>query len=480
MLQRLTIALIVCASLHLAAVAADPTPADGLDFADVARWEFDTVRLADGRVLEGLIRSEDRGFVHFWRIERPPGEPLHVVGMRVAAEEVERVQRLASAQRLELSSRLRAHLVRARIEAQRADAVVLDARSVDGEIVHEYRGPWFLLRSAAGEEVTRQTVVRLEQIFAAFTQVLPPRQVPEDLPQIDLFASAEQYREQLQNIGIEVDHPALFLAQRQTVLAVSDLGRYADEVAEVRRHHQALEEQYDDLVATLPARLREEDRRLEQQGVPAKERRRITQLTRRKLQAQVETLEEELAASKRRNEARFDELTRASYARLYHEAWHAYLESFVYPQARYDVPRWLNEGLAQIFETAQFDAGTLRIDAPDHERLAQLQADLSSASPLALANVVAANDARFLVGKGQSREASGRHYLYAWGLTYHLAFERVIGTLALDEYLRATNKDSPVVARFERFVGQPLPEFESQWRAAMLSLGKGGEGAGNP
>ena len=41
----------------------------------------------------------------------------------------------------------------------------------------------------------------------------------------------------------------------------------------------------------------------------------------------------------------------------------------VYNPATHDVPRWLNEGLAQVFEGGQLESGSLRIDAPDRVKL---------------------------------------------------------------------------------------------------------------
>ena len=72
------------------------------------------------------------------------------------------------------------------------------------------------------------------------------------------------------------------------------------------------------------------------------------------------------------NEAAFERATRQLFQTLYHEAFHAYVGNFVYPPAGKDhpdcpgeLPRWLNEGMAQVFETAIFEAGELRIGHAD-------------------------------------------------------------------------------------------------------------------
>ena len=155
------------------------------------------------------------------------------------------------------------------------------------------------------------------------------------------------------------------------------------------------------------------------------------------------------------------------FARLNHEAFHAYLDMFVYPHDQHHVPRWLNEGLAQVFETGQLDGDSLRIDAPDRDRLARLQQDLAT-QPLPLAQLLTAQEREFLGPHGDG--SSQRHYLYAWGLAYHLAFqENLLGTARLDQYVTpAAQKLSPV-ARFEGLVNQPLPSFEQRWREAIAA-----------
>jgi hypothetical protein len=85
--------------------------------------------------------------------------------------------------------------------------------------------------------------------------------------------------------------------------------------------------------------------------------------------------------------------------------------------------------------------------------------------------VLAAEHRSFLVAHGSGREASTRHYAYAWGLAHYLTFERlVLGTAALDEFVDPRASSLPARERFERLVGQPLNQFEPQWRQYILSL----------
>jgi hypothetical protein len=130
------------------------------------------------------------------------------------------------------------------------------------------------------------------------------------------------------------------------------------------------------------------------------------------------------------------------------------------------VPRWLNEGLAQVFETGQLDGDSLRIDAADRQRLARLRSDLAQ-QPLSLAHVLSAEEREFL--GPHSSSSSQRHYLYAWGLAHYIAFEQnLLASPRLDEYVASSARQLDPIIRFEKLIGQPLAEFEKRWRAAML------------
>src|SRR5690606_37718104 len=118
------------------------------------------------------------------------------------------------------------------------------------------------------------------------------------------------------------------------------------------------------------------------------------------------------------------------------ETFHAYLDDYVYPEKQFDVPRWLNEGLAQIFEAGLLEADILRIDAPSAERLAKLQADLRGRQSLHIGDLLAADQTAFLVPHADRGQTSQRHYLYSWGLAWYLTFDQsLLGTERLNRYV---------------------------------------------
>ena len=183
----------------------------------------------------------------------------------------------------------------------------------------------------------------------------------------------------------------------------------------------------------------------------------------KELEATLSTNRERLRSA----EEKFSAVTGNMFRSLAHESFHAWLDTHVYPHDEHDVPRWLNEGLAQVFESGQLDGDSLRLDAPDRGRLAALREDLSSGQPLPLAQLLMASERQFL-----GPHAGGtpqRHYLYAWGLAHYLTFHHnLLATGKLDKYVAQSSRELNPIARFESLTGQPLGEFESAWRAAML------------
>ena len=135
------------------------------------------------------------------------------------------------------------------------------------------------------------------------------------------------------------------------------------------------------------------------------------------------------------------------------------------------MPRWLSEGLAQIFETGQLDGDTLRVDAPEAGRLRRLQADLAGAKPLTIQDVLTADERAFLAAHAGG--GAERQYLYSWGLAWYLTFEEnLLGRTEVYRVLAEPQQSNPATS-FARLVNRPLTKFESTWREAMLALKAG-------
>jgi hypothetical protein len=456
---------------------AEPTskPAPALPSAPAeppaAAWKLERVTLTDGKTYDGLVTVERPAEIEFIEVHQPAGKPMYLVVRSIDRKSIGTWTRLSSEQRADLATRIEGFRHRALIEAGRMEDLRLTAIRRDRTVSWKYQGDWFSLESTADEQMTRQSIVRIEQLFTAFRQILPPRLVPQTRLQILLFGETAEYREFLGGRGLDMQNPAFFAADFNLVAAGSDMNRFVTELDRVHREHQKLREKYGRLLAETPGRLKELNEKLRKAGLTDEERQKISVAEQRKWKDEVATLEARIKAAERRNANRFQEVTGEMFGRLAHESFHAYLENFVYPRSSSEVPRWLNEGLAQTFEAGLLDGDSLRVDAPGARILARLKSDLSGPNPLPLAELLTADANRFISTHRGDAAQSSRLYLYSWGLAYFLDFEQpLLGTKELERYVSLNTTSQSEIERFEELVGMPLPKFQERWREVMLGL----------
>lgn len=410
--------------------------------------------------------------IDFAEIVQRPGKPTFAFIRGIDAAQVAKTELLPPAEHAELVRKFHEYRHKAPIEAGRMEEVKLAPLEEDSHSYQSYRGSWFTLLSTADEESTRRCVVRMEQIFRAYRTLLPPRQKRTQNEQeltIYLYSSLDEYRQRLRTLDLNLNAPAIYSARHHQILAGGEMAHYAHRLAEVRKEMKDLETRYDKLdkdFAVSLARLSDE---LRTKGFSKDEVTQELQLRKTDWKNERAAVMARMAEQDRRNLARFSEVTREMFARLYHEAFHAYLDSHVYPQGSHHVPTWLHEGLAQVFEGGQLEGDSLRIDAPDRDRLKLLLADLNSNDPLPLARLLVAEERTFAGDHGG--RASERHYLYAWGLSYYLVTEKnLLGSSALDEFVSQQSATLSPTVRLEKLVHQPLEKFEAQWREKLQKL----------
>ena len=430
-------------------------------------WPMERLVVRSNREYHGLLLEKSAQQLEFAEIVRPRGKPMYAIIHAIPAERVLSYDRLQGGERAKLQERFQALRNRALIEAGRMEAVQLNTVQRDGVDQLRYDGPWFTMFSAADEQTTRRCIVRIEQTFRAYRQLLPPRIKRAASFQIVLYGSNSEYRAALDRWQVDIVHPAFYSPERNVIVAGTDLDRFAVELAKSVEENERTLKQLRSLKSSHEQTLAQVAAEMKQTGFTPDDIALEIGSRRSAWKKQQAALETEIEKVEDRNAGKFDEVSRAMFRRLHHEAFHAYLENYVYPHDEFDVPRWLNEGLAQVFEHAQLDADTLRVDAPSRELLPKLQADLKN-QPLSLKELLSSDDS--LVAAHRNNEATRRRYLYAWGLAYYLAFHRSgLGTNEFEAYIAKDGARSPV-ARFERYVGLPLTEFEQQWRKEMLQL----------
>ncbi len=436
-------------------------------------WPLEQVTTKDGHVYRGLIVDPmGQNAIEFIEINRPKGKPMYLVILPIERSTIANIRRSTETEREVLRKRIQSLRMHAQIEALAMESVALSKVEDEESEVWQHEAEWFALTSTADEDTTRRCIVRLGQMFLAFRHVLPPNLASAEVHlRFKVFGTKDEYYRYLREQQIGIRNPAYYVATEKLIVAGGDVRRVVDEVAKTRQRHKAILAEIEEQNRQMPDLIKQLNRELQEQNVPATQRRKIVTATRQKWQQQQKALALKISVANRKNAAKLDEITGAMFRRLYHEAFHAYLDNYVYNSQDYDVPTWLNEGLAQVFEAGLLEAGTLRIDAPTASSLEKLQADLKSDTPLSLAELLAADQRAFLVLHGGTDNTSSRHYLYSWGLAYYLTFEKsLLGTEALDAYVAGEESDLSPLVRFERLVDMPLAKFEQRWREEMLSL----------
>jgi hypothetical protein len=433
-------------------------------------WKFDVLHLNNGRRVQGLLVEESPLSVRFrYVVQRPGRGTVALPATTFAAHEIGRVERLSPEDRRTLAARLEVLDAGASDEAGRMSQLVLE--KVPGDDGRSeglrYTAEHFVLWSDACEDVVRRVAVRLEQLYDAFADFLPPR--PSLLPlsapgkegrgretgtaptEVRLVQSLRAYQALLQKQGRSLTNPAFFDPAANRIVCACDLEQLGDDLERVRRKHQDTLER----LATEEAELK----RRYGGKVPAR------------LLEPLQAGRRQIERANKDNAERFERATRRFFQVLYHEAFHAYLANAVYPADQAAVPRWLNEGLAQVFEGAVLEAGALRVGHPDPDRLARAKAAVRAGQLVPVAELLRSGPRDFLVAHAGERAASDRHYLAAWALAFYLAFDRhKLGTPELDDYVRALKRGADPAAAFRGLAGEPLAAFEKGWRQYLLEL----------
>ncbi len=411
-------------------------------------WKYDVVHLKSGEALSGLVVEQNAKHVYIRKVVRKPGAPTLIFSDDFKRADVDHVDLLEGADHDQLVQRIQS-LIRER-EALAAQLKRLDPDASKGELAadDELRlqpAPWPVdaktraastyqsaasrLTSDARPEVVELAAIRLEQVYAAFAHLLPPRVAAPAPTAILLANSLADYKALVSQQGRNLFNPAYFDPAKNQIVCASDIGRLADALERVRR----------DAEKAL-ADLKSKEKELTQAfngRVPADQMAPILEARKR------------IKAIQEQNETAFVNARRRLLQRLSHEAFHAYLSNCVYTPSDGEAPRWLNEGLAQIFETAVYEVGELRVGHADRDRLDAVHAALAKGTLLPTTDLLRADYTQFQFAHSSDKEASDRYYLASWALAFDLAFHRqLLGTKALDDYVHALKRGSDRLEAF--------------------------------
>jgi hypothetical protein len=417
-------------------------------------WKFDVVHVRNGHQFEGLILEESKEALVFRYLLRKPGERTVVIDTTFAKDEIKRIDRLQDDERKELAERVAlldrgGEKEKTRIKQVRLQSVAWSA----DEQGRQYECKYFTLVSNAHEDVVRLVAVRLEDMFQAYVDRFGARREPAKPTQIILCKSAAEYHQRLSGVGLNILNPAYYDPRKNQILAAADLEQRSDEYEKLRQKHDGI---------------------LKELDAQEKKVRRHFSGDQKAMQAMLEQIWQTrrgIQLLNAENASTFERLKRPLFTILSHEAFHAYLESFVYPMSEGGVPHWLNEGLAQIFETAVVDGGELKVGRVDLRRLTAMKDEIRQKQTLKLNDVLTAAPRQFQLAHYTDRVPTDQLFVTSWALAYYLTFDRkLLGSESMDRWLANLKRGARPDAAFQELVGQPLDEFEKQWRQYVLNL----------
>jgi len=428
-------------------------------------WLTDEVSLHNGAKFNGLLLKETLRGVEFQVVIRRAGRPTVTLTTTFLKNEVATVKRLSAEDRNALRAKIAELDPGGEGERQRMESLELTRIDWLGKSLagRQYTSERFTIVSGASEELSRRAAVRLELLHAALVRYFPPRAGEVAPVRIEVAVRADDYAALLPQTLRALANPALYLPGERRIVCGSDLERLDGRLAEIKSKHQEERKRLDQYEAGVKQLYRQSRVELERHLlVVAQERQRLRE-------------------ADRRNETAFDSATQRFFALLYHEVFHAYIGPNVYPPADAEsiragkesgpLPRYLEEGLAQIFETAILEVGELHIDHADESRLTAIQDFVRKpASRPQLAAMLRAGPQDYLSGHDE-RGRADRKYLSAWGLTFFLFHEKqALHGPEFGAYLRSVNTGGDPIKAFETWLGKDVAGIEAEWWDYLMRL----------
>jgi len=443
--------------------------------------DLDQVELTNGRVLGGLVLEETPSQIRFRVVSRKSGRPTLTSTETFSRTDIRSVKRLSDPARESLVRKL-ADLDRQR-ELFLANLRQLD-RPADKKLIIDgirptavaweddpnqtawaFDSQFFILTTNLREPLAVLVTLQLEEIFRAISNLIPPK-IPGRPTRIRIWADQAGYLRAVARDQPNLEHPAFYDPLTNRILAGTDLARIESEAADLRIHHAKqlgiLTQRESEIQKAMGGRIPPDFA-----DIATRSRREIRDADQKNIQAV------------RQSRTRLLQI-------LNHEAIHAYLGNWVYDRQNRPLPRWLNEGMAQVFETGLIEAGEIRADWPDPARLSGVRQLIRDGRFPPLRKILADSPDHFLVRNdstsnnpetdpyGQSeREASREAYLASWILAYHLTFglKKIPGP-EFDQYIESLAKAKGKAENFAAFEAWTKMDMDTFEKGMMDFIGK--------
>jgi hypothetical protein len=418
-------------------------------------WVFEELIHNNGSRFQGLVLSETAQGVKFQVVTRLPGRPTVTLTTIFSKSEYAKINRLDEADRTRLKTRLDNLDATKNGERDRLESLKLISAEWLGKAdsAKRYDSDHFTLISNAPEEITGRAAVRLEQLFAAFRRYLPPQTTTAKPTTIFLTVTPEEYVSLLGPGAPRLLNPAVYDPVKNRIICGSNLRQLGEQLNGSRLHHQrqflAIEQYKADILKLYKDQKSEQNRYL----------------------SLANSQRQTILAAEAANDRAFDTATKQLFAVLYHEAFHAYAHSYAFPDR--ELPRWLNEGLAQIFETAVVEAGELRVGHAEPERLKTVREWIKADGGefLSIADLVKTQPSGFVAKHTDAKAASERAYAASWAAAHYLLFARnAIGNERFAKYLVDLKAGRNANDSLEQWIDQSPSEFDREWRDYLTRL----------
>ncbi|HMO35626.1 MAG TPA: DUF1570 domain-containing protein, partial [Gemmatales bacterium] len=413
---------------------------------------FDQLILQHGARVEGLLLEETPQQVRFQFLLKKPGVRTLVFETTYHRSEIAKIIKATEPGRTYARQLFDKLSTSSKNEEEAVSRIQLHVSPwIEGEKqALVYRGNYFELLSDAPKPLIQFVAFRLEQMFAAYLGILGKRVEPVKPLRILLFGSITEYRLYQQKKGITLLSPAVYDVRNMEIIMGTDLPAQQKELQTLKKQH-ALK------LSELQQQRKSYFRHYGGQ-LPAI------------LAKQLEQLQQQLQQVDSENEATYALAQQQFFSVVYHEAFHAYLDNWVFPSEQYSVPRWLNEGLAQLFENAFIEIDELRIGRIEDKRLVSIQDAVRAGRFMSIRELIQAPMQQFLVRHTSDQFEVDRYYQASWALAHYLNWElKLLNSSAMLEYVSRSDEDQPL-QRFEKLVGMSIPQCQEQWYQYLLRL----------
>lgn len=333
------------------------------------------------------------------------------------------------------------------------------------------RGPHVAVEAAADEATLRRVTLRAERALGTLRLLLGSRAKPPLPLRIRLCTSQVEYDAELERRGIHAAAGALYLFDEKRILCGADLARFEAAARELDARQRDLSDRQARLKADLVAWQRQWGRELQRLGADRDDVQRVFLAQKQQLESESVRIAGELRRVAREHARLLDEAAGQLLRALDHEVCHAYLEQWLLPRSRHAIPRWLHEGLAQVFAAGFQPDGSWRLDRLDGSLASALRSDTEAGAAWQARELAAAADARFVAAGPESSPDAQRHYRYAQALVHWLLEQRALatsGTLATALSRGTAAEPAGRMAEpadlLAALAGQPAEVVDAAWR----------------